>query len=118
MPVRFFVTAGTTADCSKAVALIDGISAQYLLADRGYDTGAIINKAVEGGMKIVIPPKKTRVELRDYDKYLYRMRHQVENAFLSMKRWRGIAARYVKTMDSFVAAIQIRCIAIWLNVLV
>ncbi len=98
--------------------MIDGISAQYLLADRGYDTGAIINKAIEGGMKIVIPPKKTRVELRDYDKYLYRMRHQVENAFLNLKRWRGIATRYAKTMDSFVAAIQIRCIAIWLKVLV
>ena len=42
MPVRFFVTAGTTADCAVAAQLIGGFSAQYLLADRGYDTNEII----------------------------------------------------------------------------
>ena len=97
--------------------MIDGMSAQYLLADRGYDTATMIGKAVEAGMKFVMPPKKNRVELRDHDKYPYRMRHLAENAFLNLKRWRGIAARYAKTMDSFVAAIQIRCIAIWFKVL-
>ena len=117
MPVRFIVTAGTEADCSQAVALIDGFSAEYLLADRGYDTDQVINKAIQTGLKIVIPPKKNRIEQRSYDKYLYRLRHLVENAFLNLKRWRGIATRYAKTLASFVAAVQIRCIAIWLKVL-
>ncbi len=88
-----------------------------MLADRGYDTDYIIGKALERGMKIVIPPKKNRIMARDYDKYLYKMRHLVENAFLNLKRWRGIATRYAKTLASFVASVQIRCIAIWLNVL-
>ena len=117
MPVRFFVTAGTTADCSQAAALIEGISAQYLLADRGYDADYVVGKAREMGMKIVMPSKKNRIVSRDYDKYLYRMRHLVENTFLNLKRWRGIATRYAKTLASFVAFVQIRCIAIWLNVL-
>ncbi|MDR0408162.1 MAG: IS5/IS1182 family transposase, partial [Campylobacteraceae bacterium] len=30
---------------------------------------------------------------------------------------RGIATRYAKNATSFLAAIQIRCIAIWANVL-
>jgi len=42
----------------------------------------------------VIPPKKNRKHLRDYDKYLYKLRHLVENAFLLLKRLRGIATRY------------------------
>ena len=117
MPVRLIVTAGTEADCSQAVALIDGFSAEYLLADRGYDTDEVIKKAFQMGCKIVIPPKKNRIEQRDYDKYLYKIRHLVENAFLNLKRWRGIATRYAKTLASFVAAVQIRCIAIWLKVL-
>ena len=117
MPVRVIVTAGTTADCSQAVALIDGIAAEYLLADRGYDSNKVINSATQSGLKIVIPPKKNRNEQRSYDKYLYRVRHLVENAFLNLKRWRGIATRYAKTLASFVAAVQIRCIAIWLKVL-
>jgi hypothetical protein len=41
MPVRVAVTAGTVADCTQAIALIDGIAAQFLLADRGYDSNAI-----------------------------------------------------------------------------
>ena len=94
--------------------MIEGFQAEYLLADRGYDTDAIILKAVSAGMTPVIPPKKSRKQLREYDKYLYKLRHLVENAFLLLKRWRGIATRYAKNAASFVAAVQIRCIAIWL----
>jgi transposase len=117
MPVRVLVTAGTVADCSQAIALIDGITAECLLADRAYDTNALIEAAVAAGMQIVIPPKRNRKEQREYDEYLYRMRHLVENAFLHLKRWRGIATRYAKNTPSFVAAIQIRCIVLWANLL-
>jgi transposase len=97
--------------------LIEGLEAGHLLADRGYDTDAIVAQAGQQGMGIVIPPKKSRIQPRDYDKALYRHRHQVENAFLHLKRWRGIATRYAKNTASFVAAVQIRCIALWINIL-
>ena len=42
-------------------------------------------------MNPVIPPRKSRENLRRYDKYLYRLRHLIENAFMELKRWRGIA---------------------------
>jgi transposase len=116
MPVRAIVTQGTTADCSQAVALIEGITAQYLLADRGYDTNEIVAQAKRQGMQPVIPPRKNRKELRDYDKYLYKIRHLVENAFLHLKRWRGISTRYAKNTTSFLAAIHIRCISLWANI--
>ena len=115
MPVRIIVTEGTRADCKEAIHLIKGIDAEALLADRGYDTDEIISYALDVGMEPVIPPKRNRKELREYDKYLYRMRHLVENAFLALKQWRGIATRYAKTLDAFVAAIQVRCIVIWLS---
>ena len=94
--------------------MIEGFQAEYFLVDRGYDTDAILLKAADEGMTPVIPPKKNRKELREFDKYLYKLRHLVENAFLLLKRWRGIATRYAKNVASFVAAVQIRCIAIWL----
>lgn len=84
-----------------------------MLADRGYDTNEIITFAQGAGIEAVIPPKKNRKAQRDYDRYLYKLRHLVENAFLHLKRWRGIATRYAKNTASFVAAVQIRCIAIW-----
>ena len=118
MPVRAIVTAGTTADCKQAITLIEGINAEVLLADRGYDSNAIVEYAIKDDMQVVIPPKKNRKEKRICDEYLYKLRHLVENAFLHLKRWRGIATRYAKNTDSFITAVQIRCIALWLKVLV
>ena len=97
--------------------MIEGFVAGWLLADKGYDSDAIIAKALEQNMSVVIPPKKNRRVQREYDTYLYRLRHLVENAFLHLKRWRGIATRYAKNTSSFVASVQIRCIALWANVL-
>jgi transposase len=113
MTIKILVTAAPVADCTKALELIEGIEARSLLADRGYDTNAIVEKAQEAGIDVVIPPKKNRKVRREYDKHLYRYRHLVENAFLHLKRWRGIATRYAKNAASFVAAVQIRYIALW-----
>ena len=97
--------------------MIDGLSAEALLADRGYDSNELIDKVVESGCQLVIPPKKNRREQRDYDKALYRVCHLVENAFLHLKRWRGIATRYAKQSLSFLAAVQIRCISLWAEII-
>ena len=64
-------------------------------------------------MEVVIPPKRHRVEKREYDKDTYKLRYLIENAFLHLKRWRGIATRYAKNSKSFLAAVQIRCIDLW-----
>ena len=116
MPVRVIITHGTAADCTQASKLIEGIDAEYLIADKGYDTDAIIEQAAAQGMNAVIPPKKNRIHQRLYDEDLYKLRHLIENAFLMLKRWRGIATRYAKNSKSFLAAIQIRCLVLWLNI--
>ena len=72
-----------------------------------------IEKAEKAGMKAVIPPRKNRKMQREYDKELYKLRHFGENAFMILKRWRGVATRYAKNTASFLAAVQIRCIAAW-----
>ena len=116
MPLRVIVTDATCADCAQALPLITGMTAEHLLADKGYDADAIIRQATEQGMSPVIPPRRNRKEQRAYDKDLYRLRHLVENAFLHLKRWRGIATRYAKNLSSFLAAVHIRCIALWANI--
>ena len=116
MPVRVLVTAGSVADCTQVDTLIDGIDAQCLIADKAYDTDAIVQNALNDAMQVVIPPKKNRIQPRDYDRYLYKLRHLVENAFLRLKQWRGIATRYPKRSDSFLAAIQFRCAFLWAQI--
>ena len=54
MPVRAIITEGTTTDCSQASFLIRGLAAEYLLADKGYDSDAIVKQAIEQEMKVVI----------------------------------------------------------------
>jgi transposase len=116
MPVRIIVTDGTTADCTQAESLITGLNAGFLLADKGYDSDEIVDKAAELGMIPVIPPMKNRKNQRKYDKILYKKRDLVENAFLRLKQWRGISTRYAKNADSFEAAVQIRCLMLWLMI--
>ena len=116
MPVRALITEGTTADCTQAIALIDGFEAEYLLADRGYDTNSILEHVEHHGISSVIPPKKNRKMQREYDKELYKARHLVENTFLYLKKWRGIATRYAKNAASFLAAVHIRCLFLWASV--
>ena len=108
MPVRVSITQGIEADGQQALPLMVGITADYLLADRGYDAQYIVEQAKQQGMEPVIPLRKTGKAQRDYDRLLYKIRHRVENAFLHLKRWRGFATRYAKNTRSFLAAMHIR----------
>jgi transposase len=117
MPVRLTLTEGTRADCTEAESLIDGIDAKALLADKAYDTDDIIALGDSKAMEIVIPPKKNRKIQRAFDRELYKLRHLVENAFLHLKKWRGIATRYAKNASSFLAAVHIRCFMMWAEII-
>ena len=116
LPIRVISTGGAVADCTKACELMNGIEADSLIADRGYDTNEIVEAATKAGMQAVIPPKKNRKTKRDYDRQVYKIRHLVENAFLHLKQWRGIATRYAKKSSSFLAIVQIRCLALWVSI--
>ena len=97
---------------------MENITFDAIIADRGYDTNAIIESAKQNDIIVVIPPKKNRKEQRHYSKELYRVRHRVENAFAILKRWRGIATRYAKHTTSYLAAVQIACVAAWGRIIV
>jgi transposase len=116
MPLRMKVTAGNEADCTHAKELFEDLQAQYLLADKGYDSQEIVDSAQAQGMQAVIPPRSGRKQPRDYDRAIYKARHLVENAFAKLKQWRGIATRYAKNAASFLAAAQIRCTMLWLRI--
>ena len=116
MPLRVLITAGPVADCSQAGELILGLEAEHLIADKGYDSDKIIAQAGQQNMQAQIPPRKHRKPQRAYDEYLYKLRHLVENAIRDLKEWRGIATRYAKRADSFLAAVHIRCMMRWLRI--
>ena len=69
----------------RTCKLIEWFDAGYILADRGYNSNSFIEYIEEHGMEAVIPPCKNRKIQREYDHYLYRYRHLVENAFIEFK---------------------------------
>jgi len=115
MPPQVIITAGTVADCTQAAALMEG-GRKNLIADKGYDSDAIVVHAQSKGMSAVIPPRSNRKEQQNYDKYLHKLRHLVENTFLRLNQWRGIATRYAKRISSSFAPVQLRCASIWTEI--
>lgn len=85
-------------------------SAEYLIADKGYDSR---NKVREHGMKPVIPKRNNAKKPNpDFDSYLYKLRHLVENMFARLKQFRSIATRYEKLARSFESMIYLAFIII------
>ncbi len=116
MPAGGIVTSGTVADCSQATLLMEDLEAEAFLADKAYDTNELLDMLKEADIAAVIPPVKNRKEQRAYNHELYRARHVIENVFRALKRWRGIATRYAKLTASFIAAIHVRCLFLYLPV--
>lgn len=67
-----------------------------MLADKGYDSDAIVEHVEAMGAKAVIPPKRNRKQKREYDKGLYKQRNRIERCFSKLKCFRRFATRYEK----------------------
>jgi transposase len=50
-----------------------------------------------------------------YDADLYKGRNSVERLINKLKAWRGIATRYDKTPDSYLAGLHLRGAVIWMR---
>ncbi len=105
--VKFVILPGQKHDLVGTPQVIEGLSFGALTADRAFDADWLLKELEERGAEAVIPPKKNRRQIRDYDRDMYRWRHQVENFFAKIKEFRAIATRYDKTDASFAAAIYL-----------
>jgi transposase len=97
-------------------AFLPGLTAGAVLADKAFDADERVLDVLEAkGIESVIPPKSNRKDQREYDKYLYKARHLIENFFLKLKQFRAIATRYDKTARNFLGAIFLAGAYVWLN---
>jgi transposase len=70
LPVRMIITDGNVADCTQAEALIEGLPSACLIADKAYDTNALLDLLEGRKTQAVIPPKRNRKDQRAFDDYL------------------------------------------------
>ena len=115
LPVRLIGTPGQRPDIVFAHDLVEGIQAEALLADKGYDANHLVEKMEKRGTQAVIPPKRDRKTQRAYDTDLYKERNHIERFFNKLKQFRRVATRYDKLLANFMGFVKLAAIAIWLK---
>jgi transposase len=105
--VRFSLLPGQRYDTVGVAPLIKGLAFQGLIANKAFDTDAIIADLNERQAKIVISQHPRRSKPLDIDLDVYKSRHLIENFFCKLKEFKRIAMRSDKTDTSFTAMIHL-----------
>ena len=105
--VRFTLLPGHRFDTVGVAPLIEGVEFGGLIADKAFDSDAILAALDERGAKIVISQHPRRSQPLDIDGEIYKWRHLIENFFGKIKEFKRIALRADKTDQSFEAMIYL-----------
>ena len=105
--VRFVLLPGHRFDTVGVPPLIDGLCFDALIADKAFDSNAIVADLDERGAKIVISQHPRRARHLSLNAEMYKWRHLIENFFCKLKEFKRIAMRADKTDTSFSASIHL-----------
>ena len=108
------LSAGQVADIECAHDLIADMPCASLVADKGYDANALVMSIEASGAQAVIPPRSNRIAPRQYDRCAYRARNLIERFFNRIKQFRGLATRYDRNPENYLAALKLAATRIWL----
>jgi transposase len=119
LPVVLLLTAGQAADVSHAHELLQGVpktgEVKAVIADKGYDSKAVVEAVQALGAEAVIPTLSTRKQQRTIDKERYKDRNLAERFWSKIKQFRRVATRYEKTTRNFLAFIHVASIMVLLR---
>jgi transposase len=113
--VELKLTAAQESDIAQAEDLLAGHEPEVVIADKGYDSDALVEEVVARGAIAVIPPRKNRIEPREVDWHLYRARAIVECFWSKVKQFRRVATRYEKKAQNFLAFVQVAAMMVLLR---
>jgi transposase len=86
-----------------------------VVADRGYDSNAVIDLIRRSGAEPSIPSTSQRTVRRSVDMAIYRQRNLVERFFCKLKQFRRVATRFDKLARNFLAAVALASTRLWLR---
>ncbi|MDH6108105.1 transposase [Kitasatospora sp. MAP12-44] len=136
-PLSFVLTPGQAADSPRFIPVIERIKVRVpvgrprtrpdaIAGDKAYSSRANRAYLRRRRIKAVIPEKVDQAANRrkkgsrggrpvTHDADLYKDRNTVERCINKIKEWRGLATRYDKTPDSYLAGLHLRGAVIWLR---
>lgn len=100
---------------TTAPALLNGLRAEAVLADKAYDSNALRALIATMGAIAVIPSNRTRKVAIPHDTEAYKHRNRIERCFNRLKHFRRFATRYDRRAIHFLAFVQIAAAMIWLR---
>ena len=95
--------------------MLQGLPAQYVIADRGYDSSRIVEAIEQSGANAVIPPRSCAKAPRATDFALYAERYRIECFFNRIKHYRAVATRYAKRARNFASLIYLAASMLWMK---
>ena len=109
------VTAAQESDIAQAEELLADHRPDVVIADKGYDQKALVEKIESRGAQAVIPTQKDRKEQRAVDPHLYREWNLCERFWHKVKQYRRVATRYEKKAVNFLAFVKVAAIMVMLK---
>lgn len=107
LPKRLILTPGQRQDVTQAEALLAGLSPKVVIADRGYDSKALVASIEARGAEAVVPTQSDRSVQRSIDWERYKDRNLAERFWAQFKQYRRVATRYDKTARNFMAFVHL-----------
>ena len=105
--VRFQLLPGHRFDTVGIPPLLNGVEFGGLIADKAYDSDAILADLNARGAKVVISQHPRRIGVQPIDRDLYKWRHLIESFFCKLNDFKRIAMRAGKTDPSFSAMLHL-----------
>jgi transposase len=116
LPIALKLTEGQAHDAPPAIELVADIGpGQILLADRAYDTDALRDSLAARGAWANVKPKTNRTRTLAFSAFLYKERNLVERFFNKIKHFRGVATRYDKLAENYLAGVKLASARIWMR---
>jgi transposase len=114
-PVELTLSGAEESDITHAEELLADHEPEVVIADKGYDSAALVAEVQSRGSAAVIPPRRNRIQQRDVDWHLYGARGLVEWFWSKIKQYRRVATRYEKKAQNFLAFAQVASIMVILR---
>jgi len=116
LPIALKLTEGQAHDGKSAEDMLEQMQAgQILLADRAYDSDAMRQALAARGAWANVKPMPNRKNIPAFSAFLYRYRNLVERFFNKLKHFRGVATRYDKRADNYLAGVKLASARIWMR---
>jgi transposase len=115
LPAKLLLSAGQAADITRAEALLEGLSPAVVIADKAFDSRALVASVEARGAEAVIPSRASVKEPRAYDRERSKDRNLVERFWHKLKQYRRVATRYEETDRNFLAFVHVASIMVLLR---